>query len=220
MIAAGECTGGRMRWISVIAVVATVWLTAGCGGSSEETGAGPGSVSAIRTTESSDSSTSEQPIPTVSSTTKPTTSTPPTSSSGAVVRPGKQKLTLADAHDPAGWQEGSFEVPQVEDSAQAIAVDVGCYSAEKVEFRFSRQSGTLKVAVAQAMSSDNSAITLQFTLLADKRSVDVKKIGFTEQAVLETQLDGVSVVEILVDRADGMGSCAETTALLTSVEIA
>lgn len=219
MIAAGECTGGRMRLISVVAVMATVLLIAGCGGAGDGTGAAPDSVSAASSSKPSDPSSSEQIIPSTSTTTKPTVSPSSTGSGGAVVRPGAQKLTLGDAHDPASWEEGSFEVPQFKDSVQAIAVDVGCYSAEELEFRFSLQSGVLKVAVAQSMSSENSAVTLQFTLLADKRPVDVKKIGFTEQAVLETQLDGVSVVEIVVDRTDSVGSCSETTALLTSVEI-
>ncbi|KQU28767.1 hypothetical protein ASH04_22355 [Rhodococcus sp. Leaf233] len=137
-----------------------------------------------------------------------------------MIRSGKQSLTLADAQKTTSWREGSFDVPKVAGPVQAIATDVGCYSTRELEFRFSLQTGVLNVAVAQSQDSENSSVSLQFSLLADNRSVDVKKIGFDQQAVLSTQLDGVSVVKVLVDRVDGVGSCSDTTALLTSVETA
>jgi hypothetical protein len=143
-----------------------------------------------------------------------------TSTTGVpVVRQGEQSLTLADAQATSTWVEGSYDVPKVADPVQAIAAEVGCYNDRQLEFRFSLQSGTLNVAVAQSQDSENSAVSLQFTLVADGRSVDVQKIAFDQQAILSTQLDGVSVVRVLVERVDSPGSCSNTTALLTSVSI-
>lgn len=204
-----------MRSIYVSVVLVILMFVAACGGASKQAGSTTAEVSPSSSSESSQPSTSEQ------TTIKPSTTT--TSSSGTsggvpVVRTGSRLLTLADAYNADSWEEGSFEVPKVPDPVQAIATTIGCYSDEELEFRFQLQSGSLSVAVAQSMDSKNPSVTLQFTLIADGRTVDVDKIAFDQQAVLTTQLDGVSVVKIVADRTDSAGSCSDTTALITSVE--
>lgn len=209
---------GRMRFVYLAAVVLVAGLAAGCGNNDSQPTSSAGSASS--STPTSVQQQIESTITTPRSSAVQSSAATTTSTGVPVIRSGKQSLTLADAQETTGWREGSFDVPKVADPVQGIATEVGCYSTRELEFRFSLQSGVLNVGVAQSLDSSNSSVTLQFSLLADSRSVDVKKIAFDQQAMLSTQLDGVSVVKVLVDRVDGAGSCSETTALLTSVETA
>lgn len=154
----------------------------------------------------------------------PRTSSPQTSvassvSSGPIFQGGRQSLTLADARATNDWREGSFNVPSGTEPVKGIAAEVTCYSDPVIEFRFSRQKGNLLVNVAQDLDSKSSSMSVEFTMFADGRSVDVKQIDFASQAQLLTQLDGVSVIKITANSKAATGNCQETTALLTAVQI-
>lgn len=204
-----------MRLLSVVWLSAAVCLIAGCGAVNEPDAASDSSIVSTVAEPSRDAA-----VPTTPAEASSSTTTERASGTGVpVIRSGKQSLSLADAQATNSWEEGSFDVPKMREPVQAIATNVGCYSDRTLEFRFSLESGQLNVTAAQSQDSRSSSVVLQFSLLADGRSVDVKKVAFDQQAVLTTQLDGVSVVKVHVERVDSPGSCDETTALLTSVEI-
>lgn len=204
-----------MRLSAVAAVLMTFVLVAGCGGGedpSSQSDRANAEAPQLESVPSSASSTTTQRA-------SATTSAASTSTGVPIIRKGTQSLRLADAQETDSWVEGSYEVPKVPEPVQALATNVGCYSDRELEFRFSLESGTLNIAVAQSQDSKSSSAILQFSLLADGRSVDVKKVSFDQQALLTTQLDGVSVVLVRVEQVDSSGNCGTTTALLTSVEI-
>lgn len=208
-----------MRIVSVLAVSAIILLITGCSGEGAAVESVPGGIVTQSSAPPSGEPASTTSLDVSTSTvTSPAVTTPTSPPGGPVIRSGKKELTLADAFEPEDWQEGSFDVPKVAEPVKAIAIGVGCNYQEMLEFRFSLQTGTLSVSVAQSLDSRSSTATLEFNLEADRVSQDVKKISFDQQTVLTTQLDGVSVVRIYVKQVDKQG-CDTATALLTLLEI-
>ncbi|MFV0373551.1 hypothetical protein [Microbacterium sp.] len=126
-------------------------------------------------------------------------------------------LTLSDAKHAPGWSEGEHRVPGRADAVMAMAVEVRCYgSGESLEFRFADQSGRLTFEVAQDLDSESSTVELEFSLTANGRAIESKRVAFDEHATLSTDLTGVSAAILTVAGAD----CRDTTtALVTSATV-
>lgn len=153
----------------------------------------------------------------------PTVSGSEPATTGPVVPPRErgveQELTLSDAHDPSRmWKQGSYQATGSSEPRSAVASVIECSSKRELEFRFAKHTGTLTFAVAQDLNSKNSTTTLQFSLLADQRAVDDKKIAFKDSTTLSTSLVGVSSVRLIISVAESTSNCT-TTALLTSITI-
>lgn len=128
-------------------------------------------------------------------------------------------LTLNDAFgDTDSWKEGSFQAAGVAEPTQAIATVSNRWCSERtLEFRFAQNEGTFSASVAQAMDSKSSTEELEWALIVDGRKVSTKRLAFKEITEFETPLTGVAVVQLTVKSATR--SCAEATALVTSVTV-
>jgi hypothetical protein len=124
-----------------------------------------------------------------------------------------RRLTLADLFEHEDWTEGLYQIPQSATPVQAMAREITCYK-ESLEVRLAQATGKATVTVAQALDSRNSDVTLEFRLLSNHRPVDAKIVRFDQVAQLSAPLQGVSVLNLEVGRAQGTEPCY-ATALIT-----
>jgi hypothetical protein len=153
------------------------------------------------------SETSAPPTPTETSDPAASTGPPVLRNSGV-----PKSLTLADIFEHRGWKEGLYQTPQSATAAQAMAIELGCNSAE-LEIRFAQATGKAVVKVAQALDSYSSRVTLEFKLLADQRLVDTKLVKFNQVNTLTADLNGVSALTLRVVRVPS--SPCNATAVIT-----
>ena len=113
-------------------------------------------------------------------------------------RPGRSVLRLADVFDRGGWSEGTATPAGTSENVLAIYTTAACGFVDTIELRFGGISGSIEVSVAQGADSPSSDSSLEWSLIADGRTVDTTMITFKERRTLKARLDGVAAVKISV----------------------
>jgi hypothetical protein len=188
-----------------VLVLGYIAALSSCGGSSTASGGASGGSPSSSTVAASPTPTaSSSPTESTGSTqTEPGPSDDPGSSGPPIITAetsAPRRLVLADLFRADNWEEGSFQVAQQGQAAQqAIAATLTCSNTTEgpsVELRFAQTSATLHIEVAQALDSESSEDTVEFSVLTDNRRVNTKNIGFKDVAKFDVPLTGVSAVQI------------------------
>ncbi len=137
---------------------------------------------------------------------------------------GRKVLLLSDAFSSGSWTSGEFTPVDETAPVNAMAMSVGCYDSRKapLEYRFARVTGRISIQVAQAMTSKNPDLELEYSLTADGRQLEAKNITFKGKAELSTDLGGVTVLRIAVRTIQGSSkdcNAGDAIALITSVVV-
>lgn len=198
----------------LVAVLLSACTVPGSGSNPSPTGSlSPTSVPSESSSSTPSPSVTEGDEPSITASPDPTATDPTPTTRVITTKGGQSVLRLADVFDAGDWQEGVATPAGTSEGAQSIYVSTACGDPETLELRFGGVTGSIEVSVAQAADSPSSDSNLEWSLIADGRTVDTKAISFKERRTLTTRLDGVAAVKVSVN---GKRPCkGAVTALIT-----
>ncbi len=136
---------------------------------------------------------------------------------------GERTLTLADVSGQTdAWAAGSFTPAGASaplDGALRTELSCGSTAPNLLEFRFPRAPGTLTVQAAQDGQASNSDDTLSVGLIVDGKPQPAKNFAFNQQASVQTNLSGVTVVKVAVTDATDPCTYNGSSAALVVVKV-